>query len=127
MAVQNLKVSAVRTVTREELQRELAAGEAIKLVMASSAWGFRAKHLPGSLHFDAPSQMFAALGLDDAIVAYCSNVDCHASLATVRALIEHGYRNVRHYAGGLIDWEEAGLPLEGEWTTPSPSSTPGEA
>lgn len=30
-------------------------------------------------------------------------------------LVEHGYTNVRRYVGGLVDWEEAGLPIEGEW------------
>jgi 3-mercaptopyruvate sulfurtransferase SseA len=29
-------------------------------------------------------------------------------------LIEHGFRNLRHYAGGIADWEDAGYPLEGE-------------
>jgi rhodanese-related sulfurtransferase len=31
------------------------------------------------------------------------------------ALREAGYQNVRRYSGGLSDWEEAGLPLEGDW------------
>jgi hypothetical protein len=25
------------------------------------------------------------------------------------------YRYVRRYSGGLLDWEDAGLPLEGEF------------
>ncbi len=25
-----------------------------------------------------------------------------------------GYRNVRRYAGGMFDWEQAGFPVEGE-------------
>jgi rhodanese-related sulfurtransferase len=29
-------------------------------------------------------------------------------------LSQIGYKNVRRYAGGLSDWEAAGLPLEGE-------------
>ena len=101
---------------REQLQAKLARKDPFKLVMASSDWAFRAKHLPGSIHFKSPEEMFAALGKDEEIVVYCSNFDCHASLATIQKLREHGYQNVRHYAGGLIDWETAGLPLEGDWT-----------
>src|SRR3954469_7919120 len=101
---------------REQLQAKLGGEGAFKLVMASSDWAFRAKHLPGSVHFKSPEEMFAALGKDEEIVVYCSNFDCHASLATIQKLREHGYQNVRHYAGGLIDWETAGLPLEGDWT-----------
>jgi hypothetical protein len=29
-------------------------------------------------------------------------------------LVRHGYRHVRRYAGGMLDWEEAGYPLAGE-------------
>jgi rhodanese-related sulfurtransferase len=101
---------------REQLRAKLERGEPFKLVMASSDWAFRAKHLPGSIHFKTPEEMFAGLGKDEEIVVYCSNVDCHASLATIQKLRQHGYQNVRHYAGGLIDWAAAGLPLEGEWT-----------
>ncbi len=101
---------------REQLRTKLARKDPLKLVMASSDWAFRAKHLPGSIHFKTPEEMFAALAKDEEIVVYCSNLDCHASLATIQKLREHGYSTVRHYAGGLIDWEAGGLPLEGDWT-----------
>jgi rhodanese-related sulfurtransferase len=101
---------------REQLRAKLERKEPFKLVMASSDWAFRAKHIAGSIHFKTPEEMFAALGKDDEIVVYCSNLDCHASLATIQKLRARGYRNVRHYAGGLIDWEAGGLPLEGDWT-----------
>jgi rhodanese-related sulfurtransferase len=106
---------ALRTIERDELHAKIQRGDAFKLVMVVSEWGFRVKHIPGSLHFKSYERMFAALAKDDPIVVYCSNLDCHASLAAVRALLEHGYTDVRHYAGGLIDWETAGLPLEGDW------------
>ncbi len=60
---------------------------------------------------------FASLRPDDEIVVYCSNADCHASLGLIQKLVEHGYRHVGHYSGGLIDWEAAGLPLEGDWAS----------
>ena len=31
-----------------------------------------------------------------------------------RDLVRRGYQHVRRYSGGLLDWEDAGLPLEGE-------------
>jgi rhodanese-related sulfurtransferase len=106
---------AQHTVDREQLRAKLASGEAFKLVMAGSPWAFRAKHIPGSVHFDGPAQMLAALGKDEDIVLYCSNVDCNASLAAYHRLIEQGYTHVHHYRGGLLEWEAAGLPLEGTW------------
>ena len=104
---------------RAELQDKLARGEPVKLVMALNAWAFQAKHIPGSLHFDTPAQMFAALGTDDDIVVYCSNIECHASVSLYGVLRARGYTRVRRYGGGLLDWENAGLPLEGDWITGS--------
>jgi rhodanese-related sulfurtransferase len=116
----------VREISREELREKLARGDDLNLIMVSSDWAFRAKHIPRSIHFHAhaPDEMFAALEKDAPIVVYCSNADCHASLAIYQKLIEHGYRDVRHYAGGLIDWEAAGLPLEGDWVGSPPVAPP---
>jgi rhodanese-related sulfurtransferase len=104
-------------IDRDGLKARLARAESFKLVMASSDWGFRAKHIPGSIHFKNVGELFAAVAKDDDIVVYCSNVDCHASLALIQKLRDHGYGNVAHYTGGLIDWEEGGLPVEGDWAT----------
>jgi rhodanese-related sulfurtransferase len=110
--------AGVPAVSREQLQGMIASGAPFKLVMAASDFGFRSKHIPGSVHLGthgAPDPRAAGLASDDDIVVYCSNVDCNASVAAIAHLREQGYRNVRHYAGGLIDWEAAGLPIEGDW------------
>jgi rhodanese-related sulfurtransferase len=109
--------SSAPEIDREALRARLAGHERFTLVMASSDWGFRAKHIPGSVHFKNVAELFAAVGKDDDVVVYCSNVDCHASLALIQKLRDHGYQHVAHYPGGLIDWEEAGLPVEGDWAT----------
>jgi rhodanese-related sulfurtransferase len=120
--------AAVPELSRDELRAKLASGEPFKLVMAASDFGFRAKHIPGSIHFnthgtpDAHLDGFSGLDKDDDIVVYCSNVDCNASLAAIKKLRERGYRKVRHYAGGLIDWEAASLPVEGDWASGPASS-----
>jgi len=105
----------VRTIERAELRQKLARGGDFKLVMCLSEWAFQAKHIPGSIHFNTPEEMLAGLRKTDEIVVYCSNPACLASLAAYHRLVEHGYSNVRRYAGGLVDWEEAGLSVEGNW------------
>jgi rhodanese-related sulfurtransferase len=105
----------VRTIEREQLRQKLARSDHFKLVMSLNEWAFLAKHIPGSIHFNTPAEMLAGLQKDDEIVVYCSNPECLASLAVYHRLADHGYTNVRRYAGGLDDWESAGLPLEGEW------------
>jgi rhodanese-related sulfurtransferase len=116
--------AVVPELDREQLRAKLASGAPFKLVMAASDFGFRAKHIPGSIHVNthaARGAKLAALHENDDIVVYCSNADCNASLAVIAKLLEHGYRRVSHYRGGLIDWEGAGLPLEGDWAS-APSS-----
>ena len=111
-------------IDRETLRSRLDRGETFKLVMAAHDWAFRAKHIPGSIHFKSDVEMFAALGRDEDIVVYCSNVDCHASVALIQRLREHGYERVAHYPGGIIEWEEAGLPIEGDWAATEADSRP---
>jgi rhodanese-related sulfurtransferase len=114
--------ASAHEIDREALRARLARGERFKLVMAAREWAFRAKHIPGSIHFKDDAELASGLAKTDDIVVYCSNVDCHASLALIKKLRERGYQNVSHYAGGLIDWEEAGLPVEGDWASAPPSA-----
>ncbi len=112
----------IRTIERGELEAKLDRGDDFKLIMALNRWAYDAKHIPGSLHFDTPAELYAAVRPDDEVVVYCSTVDCLSSVALYRDLSARGYRNVRRYAGGLLDWEDAGLPLEGTFvaaTTPA--------
>ena len=103
----------IQTISRDELKAKLDRGDHLKLIMALNRWAFEAKHIPGSLHFDTPRELYAAVNPDDDIVVYCSHVDCLSSVALYRELLKRGYRHVRRYSGGLLDWEDAGLPLEG--------------
>ena len=112
----------VPVIDRDQLRAKLAhaSEQPFKLVMAASDFGFRAKHIPGSLHVKERGDSYAALGKHDDIVVYCSNLDCNASKTVLKALRDLGYERLSHYAGGIIDWEAAGLPLEGDWAAASP-------
>jgi rhodanese-related sulfurtransferase len=105
----------IRTIDRDELVARQESGEPMRLIMALNEWAFRAKHIPGSEHFNTQEETFASLQPDDDIVVYCTSEACHSSVALYEALVVAGYPNVRRYSGGLTDWEEAGLPLEGDW------------
>ena len=109
----------VRTIGRDELKQKLDRGDDFKLIQALNRWAYDAKHIPGSLYFDTPEDLHAAIHPDDEVVVYCSNVDCLSSVAMYRDLVRRGYTNVRRYAGGLLDWEDAGLPLEGTFVQTS--------
>ena len=116
-----LGIEPIRTIGRDELQAKLGRGDDLKLIMALNRWAYDAKHIPGSLHFDTPDDLYAAVRPQDEVVVYCSQVDCLSSVAMYRDLVDRGYTNVRRYSGGLMDWEDAGLPLEGTFVGPPPS------
>jgi rhodanese-related sulfurtransferase len=111
----SLGTEPVRTIGRDELRAKIERADDFKLVMALNRWAFDAKHIPGSLHFDTPDELYAAVRPLDEVVVYCSHVDCLSSVAVYHDLVQRGYRNVRRYAGGLLDWEDARLPLDGAW------------
>ncbi len=104
-------------IDRKELKEKIDRRDNFKLVMVYTDWAFRMKHIPGSIHiplaFGADDRL-RELKLDDEIVVYCTSQDCAASKLSYRILKARGYTNVRRYAGGIYDWEEAGYPLEGE-------------
>lgn len=107
----------IETIDRDELKAKLDRGDDIKLVLALNEWAYRAEHIPGSLHFPSIAAALDALDESDEIVVYCSDAACVASKYAYHGLVEHGYKNVRRYEGGLSDWAAAGFPLEGSAVT----------
>jgi rhodanese-related sulfurtransferase len=96
----------IDTISRDALKNKLDRGEDFKLVFVLGDWAYQAKHIPGSINLSNPA--------DDEIIVYCSSDSCVASIAAYKILKEAGYVNVRRYSGGLVDWEDAGYPLEGD-------------
>ena len=101
-------------ISRDELKSALDSNDPLKLVMTLGDFGFHAKHIPGSIQVKSAQDADSLLEKDDVIVVYCSNVDCAASQMAYHMLTRAGYKNVRRYAGGIVDWDDAGLPLAGE-------------
>ncbi len=104
----------MKLISREELKEKLDKREEIKLVFVLGEWQYRAKHIPGSLNLYTAEEAPKMLDQDDEIVVYCSNDACRASFVAYYFLVNHGFKNVRRYVGGLQDWEDVGYPLEGE-------------
>ena len=101
----------------ETLREKIESGDELVLVDALSLISFAASHLPGALHI--PPERVDDLAprrvpdLASEIVVYCSSPTCTSSVEVAERLLELGYENVRHYAGGKRAWVDAGLSLEG--------------
>ena len=103
-------------IDREELWERKQRGDELVLVDALAPMSYAVSHLPGAISIP-PGQAERRAprripDLETEVVVYCAGPPCDASVTVANRLIELGYRNVRHYAGGKSDWVEAGLPLE---------------
>ena len=109
--------TALDEIGREELLQTLEGNGDFVLVDALGPISYGAAHLPGAINI--PPERVDALAarripdLDTLVVVYCANPECESSVVVAQRLVELGYRNVLHYAGGKEDWRGAGLPLEG--------------
>jgi rhodanese-related sulfurtransferase len=101
----------------DALRRRIDSDEPLVLVDALSLISFAASHLPGAINI--PPERVDDLAprrlpdLDAEIVVYCASPTCTSSVEVAERLLELGYTQVRHYAGGKRAWVDAGLPLEG--------------
>jgi rhodanese-related sulfurtransferase len=111
----------MKLITRDELRAKLQREDEFKLVMTLSARSFRVKHIPRSLNFESAVDAVRELDPADEIVVYCAGAYCAASIYAYKLLERNGYTRVRRYAGGVTDWEAAGLPLERERTPVRPA------
>lgn len=79
---------------------------------------YAAGHLPGamSLPLNEFDETFPGisplLGGGQAIMVYCSGRECDESIKLGEILIKAGYTNITLFAGGMIEWKAANLPVE---------------
>ena len=106
----------MKLIAREELKQALDKNS-VKLIFVQGDWQYRTVHIPGSINIHSEEEALRMLKPSDNIVVYCVNDICPISVSVYNFLVDHGYKNVRRYAGGLTDWNQAGYPLEGEITT----------
>ncbi len=114
MTQSEIPVGGHSTISREELQREIAGGRLILAEVLPPAH-YAQGHLPGAINLPLEGLLARVTALvsqrDAALVLYCSGPTCNNSHIAQRKLSELGYRNVRVYAGGKSDWKAAGLAL----------------
>ena len=109
--------AALAEISREDLWQKIESGAAFVLIDALAPISFAGAHLPGAINIEPRTvdELCERRIPNRAteVVVYCANPSCVSSVEVAKRLIELGYPNVSHYAGGKQDWREAGLPLEG--------------
>lgn len=110
-----------KTITTQDLKEKLDRGEDLLLIDVLPADSYRQNHLPGAINIsvgedDLVEQVEEKAGgdKDQEIVVYCNSPECLASPGAAQKLTKAGFNNVLAYEGGILEWQQAGLELEGE-------------
>ena len=112
---QSQKISDYHVQFQEIKQSELVTlvkKKAVFLVDANSSQTYNKNHIPGAIHLNS-ANFEKQLPNDKSalIVAYCGGPGCQAWCKAAEKLDAMGYKNIRHYRGGIKEWLSAGLDV----------------
>ena len=88
-------------------------------VDARSEYSYYKSHIKGALslsdsRFDEQFPDFRQKKtIETLIVVYCIGPSCDKARNVAEKLKKNGYKNVRVFSGGLVEWSHAGFPMEG--------------
>ena len=108
-------MAKIKFLAIEGLLEMMENNENFKLVEVLREDNYNEGHIPGAINIPVDMlQGLASKHLDknDAIVVYCENYGCHASINAARTLLELGYKKVLDFKAGKKGWVDAGLELE---------------
>jgi rhodanese-related sulfurtransferase len=106
----------VKQISRDVLVEMMKSGKKFKLVDALSSESYASEHIKGAISIplaEIEEKAKDLLDKNELIVTYCGSFECQASTHAAEKLIAMGYKNVLDYKGGLKDYKEGNLELEG--------------
>ncbi len=109
------EVPGATTVTVERAKELFDAGVAFIDVRNPRLYARR--HVPGAHHLDmkdvfGPDTLSAVVAKDEPLVIYCSGLKCSRSSRASEMAADWGFQKVYYFRGGIVDWRDAGMPLE---------------
>lgn len=111
----------MNTITRDELKDMLDRQEDFLLMNVLPIDIFDRGHIPGSINIPLESEDFLkevdklVSDKDQKIVTYCASLECPVSTKAAQKLEAAGFRSIFDYKGGIKDWQEAQLPVQGRF------------
>jgi len=106
----------VNTITLDEFKKMVASERDVVIVDVLDSEHYKKEHLKSALSIPIEELRNNALKMlkkTDKIITYCGGFDCPASTKAAKILMSLGYQHVYDYKGGLQEYKDAGLPLEG--------------
>lgn len=107
----------VKMIKKDEWQSWISEGRKFKVVDVLDKEHYKKEHIKGAISLPVSEIEAKAKTVlkdrDETIVVYCASSECQASTIAAKKLMAMGYKKVYDYKGGIKDYKEAGLPLEG--------------
>lgn len=98
--------SKYQDVSRAELSQLIEKKQAF-VIDVNSKGSFKEKHIPTAIHYGENKKKLDSMLPKDKnalIVAYCGGPKCSAWENAAEAACKLGYKNVKHFKGGLSGW-----------------------
>ena len=103
-------------ITKDELVSMRNSDERFKIIDVLSKESYEREHIKGAISIplaDIDKETTRMLKRSDTLAVYCASFECTASTMAAKKLEELGFKYVLDYKGGLKEYKEAGLALEG--------------
>ncbi|MCQ9205189.1 MAG: rhodanese-like domain-containing protein [Omnitrophica bacterium] len=109
-------MNKIQFITTDELINLMASNKPFKLVDVLSREHYNFEHIKGAISL--PFEQLGEKAIDflnkkDTIVVYCASFHCQASTNAAKQLMAMGFEHVLDYKGGLKDYKEGRLPVQG--------------
>jgi rhodanese-related sulfurtransferase len=101
-------------VSLDEL-KSLVAKKGATLIDANGEKMYKEGHVPGAIHFESSKAKLATVLPADKnalVVAYCGGPLCTAWEDAAKEIKALGYKNVKHFKGGIKEWKSSGQTIE---------------
>ena len=104
----------IREIKIDELKRRVNQEKPYVLADARDLDSYDSGHIPGAISIpaDEVDQLADKYDLSIDVITYCTSYSCPASTLAAKKFIQHGFKNVLDYKGGLEEWEGQGNPVE---------------
>ncbi|MBP7088819.1 MAG: rhodanese-like domain-containing protein [Candidatus Omnitrophica bacterium] len=106
----------VKTITRDQLIKLMGSRVKFKLVDVLDREHYDKEHIKSAISLplnEIEEKAKNFLDKKEKIIVYCASFECQASTKAAKKLQSLGYQDVLDYKGGLKDYKEAELALEG--------------
>ena len=101
----------MKILTAQEVKNRIDTTPGIKLVMTLRPDAYIKSHIPGSVNIWDINTAKKVFSKNTEIIVYCSDQTCMSSYYAYQQLEDAGFNNIWRFAGGLVEWDQAGFQL----------------